>query len=48
MRGEEFVNPGPPTFLKAFPGPRGPPDPQMKFKKSGQTAFRSPGKLSLQ
>ncbi len=40
--GKAFKNVGgfasPPTFLKAFPGPRGRPD----LKKSGQAAFRYP------
>ncbi len=33
----------PPTFLKAFPGPRGQPDLKYAPQKSGQTAFRYPG-----
>jgi hypothetical protein len=32
----------PPTFLKAFPGPRGRPDLKNAPNKSGQTAFRYP------
>ena len=35
--------PSAPTFFKAFPGSRAPPDPPMRPRKSGQTAFRYPG-----
>ncbi len=33
----------PPTFLRAFPGPRGRPDLKNAPKKTGQTAFKYPG-----
>ncbi len=33
----------PPTFLRAFPGPRGRPDLKNAPTKSGQTAFKYPG-----
>ncbi len=36
-----------PTFLKAFPGPRGRPDFNNALKKPGQTAFRYPAHALL-
>ncbi len=36
----------PPTFWKAFPGPRGRPDIKNAPPKSGQTAFKYPEKIT--
>ncbi len=41
-RPSKMLGASPPTFLKAFPGPRGRPDFKKTLKKSGQIACRYP------